>query len=321
LKKRPLSKSHIFVNTLKTCQRWQFSIVIHEPCRAAREILSTHHRSRFGRHLQKIYIYIYIYIYKIDRHSSTSESVGTYRQSWVKCIYIRVCVYICMYIYKQTYICIYVCILMYIIYICMYSWVKCVYIRVCVYICMYTNTYTYICIYVCILMYITYICMYTYIYIFKYIYVCIYVQITWARNTVCYSVLQCVAVCCNVLQCVAVCCSMLQCVAMCCSMYIQTTWVRNTDYFGGEASVNQLNNEWKNWMVYLNLTKSSKCHELDTHRAWVTWFLGAKDYFQMHLQKYGTKVVYICVYVRVCVCLSTHQCSRIRRHMQTQKTK
>jgi len=33
-------------------------------------------------------------------------------------------------------------------------------------------------------------------------------------DTVCCSVLQCVAVCCRVLQCVAVCCSVLQCVAV-----------------------------------------------------------------------------------------------------------
>jgi len=33
---------------------------------------------------------------------------------------------------------------------------------------------------------------------------------------VCCSVLQCVAVCCSVLQCVAVCCSVLQCAAVCC---------------------------------------------------------------------------------------------------------
>jgi len=37
-------------------------------------------------------------------------------------------------------------------------------------------------------------------------------------DTVCCSVLQCVAVCCSVLQCVAVCCSELQCVAVCCSV-------------------------------------------------------------------------------------------------------
>jgi len=38
------------------------------------------------------------------------------------------------------------------------------------------------------------------------------------NDTVCCSVLQCVAVCCSVLQCVAVCCSVLQCVAVCCSV-------------------------------------------------------------------------------------------------------
>jgi len=37
-------------------------------------------------------------------------------------------------------------------------------------------------------------------------------------QSVCCSVLQCLAVCCNVLQFVVVCCSVLQCVAMCCSM-------------------------------------------------------------------------------------------------------
>jgi len=36
-------------------------------------------------------------------------------------------------------------------------------------------------------------------------------------RSMCYSVLQCVAVCCNVLQCVVVCCSVLQCVTVCCS--------------------------------------------------------------------------------------------------------
>jgi len=37
-------------------------------------------------------------------------------------------------------------------------------------------------------------------------------------ESVCCSVLQCVAVCCSVLRCVAVCCSVLQCVAVCCSV-------------------------------------------------------------------------------------------------------
>ena len=38
------------------------------------------------------------------------------------------------------------------------------------------------------------------------------------HETVCCSVLQCVALCCSVVQCGAVCCSMLQCVAVCCSV-------------------------------------------------------------------------------------------------------
>ena len=38
------------------------------------------------------------------------------------------------------------------------------------------------------------------------------------KETVCCSVLQCVAVCCSVLQCIAVYCSVLQCVALCCSI-------------------------------------------------------------------------------------------------------
>jgi len=38
------------------------------------------------------------------------------------------------------------------------------------------------------------------------------------ENTVCCSVLQCVAVYCCVLQYVAVCCSVLQCVALCCTV-------------------------------------------------------------------------------------------------------
>jgi len=38
------------------------------------------------------------------------------------------------------------------------------------------------------------------------------------KNTLCCSVLQCVAVCCSVLQCVAVCRSVLQCVAVCYSV-------------------------------------------------------------------------------------------------------
>jgi len=56
---------------------------------------------------------------------------------------------------------------------------------------------------------------------------CVSVSILLDRDdTVCCSVLQCVAVCCSVLQCAAVCCCALQCVAVFCSA-LQSQYHRN----------------------------------------------------------------------------------------------
>jgi len=46
------------------------------------------------------------------------------------------------------------------------------------------------------------------------------------KNTMCCSVLQCVAVCCSVLQCVAVCCSVLQCVKVKQKHHVTHPWVK-----------------------------------------------------------------------------------------------
>jgi len=87
----------------------------------------------------------------------------------------------------------------------------CVLVCVCMCVCMCAYVYVCVCLSVCVC---------------ACVYVCVRVQkvahpsTRCSNESLCYSVLQCVAVCCSVLQCAAVCCSVLQCAAVCCSVCV-----------------------------------------------------------------------------------------------------